>query len=150
MTRGTKKLVGVCENCQTEFTYYPYQQTGKYCSNSCQQMFQRNTTTIPKIERGEVNQPNTLKKYLREVRGNRCEVGGCLPVHLGKELRFELHHLDGNSDNNRPSNLQLICPNCHSQLPVSKGKTDKRSRLNKLRRKENLAKVALWEGTTLT
>ena len=26
----------------------------------------------------------------------------------------ELHHIDGNNDNNNLSNLQLLCPNCHS------------------------------------
>ena len=30
-------------------------------------------------------------------------------------LTLQLHHLDGNSQNNSLSNLQLLCPNCHSQ-----------------------------------
>ena len=34
---------------------------------------------------------------------------------LGKKLSFHLHHINGNYKDNRLSNLQFLCPNCHSQ-----------------------------------
>lgn len=33
---------------------------------------------------------------------------------LNNPIPLELHHIDGDSDNNNLSNLQLLCPNCHA------------------------------------
>ena len=55
-----------------------------------------------------------------------CEVCGMEPKWNGKELRFQVDHKNGNWDDNRPDNLQFICPNCHTQTTNysgSKGKT---------------------------
>lgn len=41
---------------------------------------------------------------------------------LGQELKFELHHIDGNNTNNQIENLQILCPNCHSQSPNFRGR----------------------------
>ncbi|HNP56535.1 MAG TPA: HNH endonuclease [Gordonia sp. (in: high G+C Gram-positive bacteria)] len=40
----------------------------------------------------------------------------------GSELAFVLDHIDGDSSNNRPENLRLVCPNCDSQLPTYKSR----------------------------
>lgn len=36
---------------------------------------------------------------------------------MGEKLTLELHHIDGNHYNNTLENLQILCPNCHSQTP---------------------------------
>lgn len=36
---------------------------------------------------------------------------------LGEPIPLELHHLDGDRENNKLSNLVLLCPNCHSFTP---------------------------------
>lgn len=33
---------------------------------------------------------------------------------LGKSIPLELHHINGDRFDNRLSNLQLLCPNCHA------------------------------------
>ena len=45
-------------------------------------------------------------------------------IHLwrGQELSLELHHMDGNRDNHRLSNLQILCPNCHSLTKTFKNR----------------------------
>lgn len=32
---------------------------------------------------------------------------------LGEKIPLELHHKDGNKENNSLENLELLCPNCH-------------------------------------
>jgi len=48
---------------------------------------------------------------------------------LGKDLTLHLHHIDGDDKNNELCNLQILCPNCHSQTDnfgnKSRGKIEK-------------------------
>jgi len=61
-----------------------------------------------------------VKRIVIEQRGHRCE--GCgLSEWRGQEIPIDLHHIDGNSDNNTDENLQLLCPNCHAQTETYKG-----------------------------
>lgn len=48
-----------------------------------------------------------LKKY-------RCEK--CGRTHWeGEQIILQLHHINGDNTDNRLENLQVLCPNCHSQ-----------------------------------
>lgn len=54
-----------------------------------------------------------------------------------KDIVLILDHIDGNPDNNNPSNLRLVCPNCDSQLPTFKSKNKGNGRAyRRLRYKE--------------
>jgi len=56
----------------------------------------------------------------------RCDNDKCV-FHLApllwneKDLRPILDHKTGSRRDNRPENLQLLCPNCDSQLPTRGG-----------------------------
>ena len=56
------------------------------------------------------------KEYIRRFMAGvpRCEECGITEWN-GKELVFQIHHLDGNNRNHVKENLKLLCPNCHSQ-----------------------------------
>lgn len=41
---------------------------------------------------------------------------------LGSPISLELHHIDGNRQNNALANLQVLCPNCHSQTDNYRGR----------------------------
>lgn len=43
----------------------------------------------------------------------KCEKCG-LTEWLGGDLPIELHHINGDKEDNNLSNLQILCPNCHS------------------------------------
>lgn len=45
--------------------------------------------------------------------GEDCPTVG--PIWVGKLMTLQVDHKDGKSWNNEPSNLQFLCPNCHSQ-----------------------------------
>ena len=56
----------------------------------------------------------SLKIYLIETRGEQCEE--CkITEWNGKPITLQLHHKDGNNKNNAISNVELLCPNCHTQ-----------------------------------
>lgn len=41
---------------------------------------------------------------------------------LGNPIPLELHHIDGNRNNNILENFQLLCPNCHALTKSYRGK----------------------------
>jgi hypothetical protein len=59
-----------------------------------------------------------IKAGLKE---ERCEVCG-LTEWLGKPISLELHHDNGDGNDNRLENLQVVCGNCHAQTANWGGK----------------------------
>lgn len=85
----------------------------KYCSSKCYRHDKKQKQALL-IEQGQCSHPVTLKKYIIERDTYKCRV--CEKnAWMGKPLMLQLEHIDGNSDNNHPDNLELLCPNCHSQ-----------------------------------
>ena len=115
--------------CKIEFSYDDKSSTGKFCSNSCNGKYKIEFVTKPLIEQGLVDQPSTLKKYLTLEYGYKCS---CCNISdwNGKDLSLHVDHIDGNSDNNFPSNLRLLCPNCHSQTETFSGRNKKNTKRN--------------------
>lgn len=128
-------MIGICLNCKIEFLYFPTNQYGKYCSNKCQGEYRFLMDTIPRIESGKVNKSETLKKYLIHIRGNICEICHNNGTHCSKILILQIDHIDGNSDNNFPINLRLLCPNCHSQTETFTTRQKKDTKRNRYLRK---------------
>jgi hypothetical protein len=50
-----------------------------------------------------------------------CEVCGITSWN-GKRISLALHHVNGDRHDNRLENLQLLCPNCHSQTETFAGR----------------------------
>jgi len=58
-----------------------------------------------------------IKKLIDEgIKEYKCENPECgISSWHGKEIKLQLHHIDGNHFNNEVDNLMILCPNCHSQ-----------------------------------
>ena len=62
-------------------------------------------------------QPSSKTKDVlinHKLKENKCEICGITEWN-GKPITFQLHHKNGNPKDDRLENLQILCPNCHSQ-----------------------------------
>lgn len=81
--------------------------------------------------------PTNLKKRLIAdgIKENVCEICGCNGEWQGKPITLELHHINGNHYDNRIENLQILCPNCHSQTNSFRRRNEVRGEKPKTERK---------------
>jgi hypothetical protein len=69
----------------------------------------------------ELITPSSVKKRLLKIREYFCD--SCKLISwCDKPITLELHHVDGDATNNAFENLELLCPNCHSQTPNFKNR----------------------------
>ena len=110
-----------CLFCEKEFIKYP-SHSGKFCSFGCQHSYE-NDVYLAKWKNGEVSglikngysMSKVVRKYIFEKYNYKCEKCGWGEVNLNTGLvPLHTHHADGNCQNNRECNIQLLCPNCHS------------------------------------
>ena len=103
-----------CMHCGAD-SIWSHQKNNKFCSNLCAATYKSNdhkqkwfSGLINKIDRV------TARRYLAEERGYACEICGISDWN-GKSLTLHVDHTNGDPSNDRPENLRLLCPNCHSQ-----------------------------------
>lgn len=110
-------LIKNCVSCNKQFN--PHRgNVGKFCSHQCSADFKKQKV-IDLIKSGNYKsiQCQTLKKFLIETRGYKCE--SCrLSDWLNQKIVLTLEHIDGDSTNNKLDNVQLLCWNCHSLTPT--------------------------------
>jgi len=72
-------------------------------------------------ESGVTGQEGTsqyIKRYLREQCGNRCPECGWSEINPSTgRVPLQIDHINGRWDDNRPENVRMLCPNCHSLTP---------------------------------
>ena|ERR1700674_4202744 len=101
-----------------------------FCSQSCSSQ-NIITTRINKWLSGEwdgcdngklKNTSTVIRTYLLEKANYKCSKCSWSEVNLtSKKIPLTLEHKDGNHLNNKPNNLEILCPNCHSLTPTYGG-----------------------------
>jgi hypothetical protein len=123
-----------CLWCQKE-NNWGSSKTNKFCGSECCVSWQWEYVTKPRVLAGECthNSVTVLKKFLIEQFGEKCSECGLTGHWNSKPIVLQLDHVDGDSDNNFPSNIRLLCPNCHSQTDNfgSKGKGCRYKKISK-------------------
>jgi 5-methylcytosine-specific restriction endonuclease McrA len=65
----------------------------------------------------------TIRQYLIEQAGGACTLCGFNKTHpIDGTSVLEVEHIDGDGANHSPSNVTVICPNCHALTPTYRGR----------------------------
>lgn len=95
------------------------ERNNKFCSVKCASLNKKNNI-YEAFQLGNVTS-KVAKMLLIEQHGFKCMECGWDKVNpITNRCTVELEHVDGNSQNNHPTNLKLLCPNCHSLTPTYK------------------------------
>jgi hypothetical protein len=110
--------------------------TNPYCSAACKHGHIYRCRAETFFVRGGILgyvHPQFLARVLRDYYGERCLRCGWSRRHTktGK-VPIEVEHIDGNWENNRLTNLTLLCPNCHALTPTFRALNRGRGRAYRL------------------
>jgi hypothetical protein len=112
-----------------------------FCSNKCQQIFRYSQRVNLWLEGKLSESPTVLshlaRQWLIKTIGEKCSRCGWSERNekTGK-VPIEIDHIDGNSENNSPKNVRLLCPNCHSLTPTYKALNIGHGRKDRYKSKE--------------
>ena len=121
-TFNKKEYSNVCLQCGKPLGFDYGTSKKKYCSPKCQFEYEHKDY-INKWKNGEesgllkdnFSLSTHIRRYLFEKNNNRCELCGWGKLNPNtNRIPLQVHHKDGNCQNNKEDNLQLLCPNCHS------------------------------------
>ena len=95
-----------------------------------------------------------MRLFNEGVKEYKCEKCG-ISEWNGEHITLEIHHINGNHSDNRLENLQILCPNCHSQTINFNGKSknlncedaiEKLKEREKVRQQEIEQRKKYWSG----
>ena len=96
-----------------------------YCNRQCQKLFQSDfllKNWQDGLDCGFAGKTKQLKIFIRRFLlhkyNYKCSKCGWDKIHpTTNKVPLEINHIDGDAENCKESNLEVICPNCHSLTP---------------------------------
>ena len=122
--------------CPVCGTRKPMPKSQTTCSQSCNYKAKRDEKVKLWLSggdidtrRGKTQTAEWIRTYLLEQADHKCQQCGWGKTnpHTGT-IPLELEHKDGDFMNNDPSNLEILCPNCHALTATYKGANKKKGR----------------------
>lgn len=102
------------------FCNKPSRYPNKYCDN-CHKQGGKSLFTIRDWLAGDnpggskYSISDTIRNYLLQEANNKCSKCGWGEINpFSGKIALEINHIDGNGSNHHPSNVEVICANCHS------------------------------------
>ncbi len=126
----SKKESSTCKSCGILIPRNQHENI--YCSIACSANEVKKASK-ERFLKGENSNRVVQKRCVIDFYGEKCTLCGQGPTWNGKILVLQVDHVDGNSDNNLPDNLRLLCPNCHTQTDTygSKGSGNRYKKVSK-------------------
>ena len=102
---GVKQRSYCCRKCQHDYIY----------KNSIEKWL---SGEISGNHKGEERLAPFIRRYLMDRSNNKCSKCGWGEVNKKSgKIPLTINHIDGNAKNSIESNLEVLCPNCHSLTP---------------------------------
>jgi hypothetical protein len=110
-------IIYFCKNCNQKLST-----KRSFCNDECFQEYRYNAYIenwkVGKVDGSKCSKTaisGYVRRYLWKKYNGKCSrCGWDTPNPITKKPVLEIEHIDGNSENNKEENLDLICPNCHS------------------------------------
>jgi hypothetical protein len=116
------KSLKACAICNNDF--FSSKSTQKCCSRSCDAQYKRKSYIDLWLEGSECGYgknfllSNYIRNYLLDLANHQCTKCGWREINpVTQKVPLEINHKDGNPANAHVSNLEVVCPNCHSLTP---------------------------------
>lgn len=110
--RRIRKPIRPCQRCGEPTS------NNKFCTYGCEQKTNRQFKIEQWLGGSNVSDgvlKGTIRKHLFATQNNSCvKCGWSERNQQTNSVPLELNHIDGDHTNNTVSNIELICPNCHS------------------------------------
>jgi len=100
----------------------------KFCSIACHKNYNYKEY-IDRWKKGEVDGgrgagqlSQYIRRYIIEKYNNRCSKCGWSEINIYSNIvPLEVNHINGDSDDHKEENLELLCLNCHGLTPTYRG-----------------------------
>lgn len=95
----------------------------KFCNKDCEKAFKKSTSWkgyLKLFEEGALHNRWIIRRILLSRKPYCWSCG--IAWWRKKKLSLEVDHKNGNPGDDRPKNVRLVCPNCHSITKYYKGK----------------------------
>lgn len=74
--------------------------------------------------------PKSIRSFMLWMSGYKCSSCGYSKTRECGTTILEIDHIDGNHENNKLANLQVLCPNCHALTPKYRNWSNKGNKKN--------------------